>query len=439
MSLAAAPLLCSAVASAVTGGVGVASGAGSSTTATAAPGRATRYRVAPRDGVSAGRRALQAALFLPRIAANVVLWPLGEAMHLLERYDVPEFLIDLFYNDRRTFGVYPTAFVETGFGLSVGARAELRDVFGRDARLGAHAGYGGRYRQSYGADLRTGRLLGEHLEIEAGGAYEDLPDERFYGLGPDPGDELVRVQRRRVRARLELTLRPTERLGVTAAGLYIRSEVRPSEEDPMAALEAFRSEVDLFYEELRLTYDARRSAELVPEATPSEGLFLSGSLGSTQVTSGAATQYFRYSADAQYLVDVAYGTRVLVLRLYAEGVFGAEDVPTVDLPRLGGPELLRGYSRDRFRDRHALLASVEYRYPLSARFDAFLFLDAGRVFGAWSDLRPEHLRLGFGGGVQLNQTKSVIARVQVGGSKDGDVVFAFVLSPDFERSPRSER
>ncbi len=435
----ALPLLPLVLSATVTGGAGLAGGTQTATVGTAAPGAATPYRVEPDDSVSPGRRVLQGVLFVPRVASNVVLWPLGQVIYVLEKNDVPEFLVDLFYNDSRTFGVYPTAFVETGFGLNVGARAELRNVFDDNAHLGARAGYGGRFRQSYGADLDTGTLLGRHFAFVAEGAYEDLPNERFFGLGPTPGEDLIRIQRRRSLGRAGFVVRPTDRLAFTASGVYARSDVRNSVDNPGADLAAFRPQVDLFYEELRFTYDSRRPAELVPAATPSEGLYLSGTFGATQVTSDAPTQYYRYSADAQYLIDVAYGTRVLVLRVYSEGVFGAEDVPTVDLPRLGGPELLRGYRRDRFRDQNVVLGSIEYRYPLSAHFDAFLFVDGGRVFPRWSELDVDFWGLGFGGGLQVHGMDSVVARIQAGGSKDGDVVFNFVLSPDFERPPRSER
>lgn len=435
----ALPLLPLVLSATVTGSAGIAGEAQTSSVGVSAPDEVTTYRVAPDESVSVGRRALQTVLFVPRIATAAVLWPLSEAIWLLEKNEVPAFLIDLFYNDSRTFGVYPVAFVETGFGLNVGAHAELRNVFDRGSRLGARVGYGGRFRQLYQADFTTGALMSEHFSIGGVVTFEDLPNERFYGVGPTPGDDLLRIQRRRTDARLGLTVRPVDRFAFTASGLYSRSDVRNSEEDPAVSLEAFRPSLDLFYEELRFTYDSRRPGELVSPANPSEGVYLSGTLGATQVRSDPTTRYFRYSADAQYLIDVAYGTRVLVLRVYGEGVFGGEDVPTVELPRLGGPELLRGYQRDRFRDRNIVLGSVEYRYPLSGHLDAFLFVDGGRVFPRWSELDLRFWGLGFGGGVQIHGHESVIARVQVAGSKDGDVTFNFVLSPDFERPPRSER
>jgi outer membrane protein assembly factor BamA len=125
---------------------------------------------------------------------------------------------------------------------------------------------------------------------------------------------------------------------------------------------------------------------------------------------------------------------VLILRGRLEGVEGSDErIPFIDLPRLGGPTLLRGYARDRFRDRVALLASLEYRYPIWRQVSGFLFADAGRVLPDLSEagraaLAPQLLRPSGGAGLEVFQVDSVLVRGQVAGSPEG-VFFQFSLGP----------
>lgn len=397
------------------------------------------YRVPPDSGRSFGGNVLLATLFIPRLVTKIVLLPIGGIIWVLEHYKIPEFLTDLFFNDARTFGVYPTAFVETGFGLNVGLRMRLSNLFGHASKFTAGVGYGGRFRSVYGADLTTGRLISDVFRFRANARYQDLPNEFYYGLGPAPGDDEIRIQRKRADAGGGFELDVADDLEFAITGVYSHSSVRNSERDPNASLAEFRPFVDLVYEELRATFDTRRSDPLLSEATPSRGVYLSGTIGATQVLNEPTSNFYRYSTDAQWLIDLAYGSRVLVLRLYTEGVFGGEAIPIVEYPRLGGTTLLRGYRRDRFRDRTIALASAEYRYPLSGHTDAYLFVDGGRVFRDWSTFDFTHIGLGFGGGLQIHTRSAVVARIQLAGSRDGDVLFSLVLSPDFEHQPRSER
>jgi outer membrane protein assembly factor BamA len=99
-------------------------------------------------------------------------------------------------------------------------------------------------------------------------------------------------------------------------------------------------------------------------------------------------------------------------------------VPFTDLPRLGGPHQLRGYTRDRFRDRLAVLGAAEYRYPIWNELVGFLFADAGRVLAGADQVgnlvsAPERLRAGGGGGLEMHFGNRFRMRGQIAGSPDG--------------------
>src|SRR5262249_60628075 len=111
--------------------------------------------------------------------------------------------------------------------------------------------------------------------------------------------------------------------------------------------------------------------------------------------------YVRYGLDALRYFDPYRGDRVLLLRLYAEAVTGSlADIPFTDLPRLGGPQLLRGYHRDRFRDRAALMSTAEYAFPIGEQLSGYLLLDAGRLEPSFAHLSFDRMRYALGGGFQ---------------------------------------
>jgi len=101
--------------------------------------------------------------------------------------------------------------------------------------------------------------------------------------------------------------------------------------------------------------------------------------------------------------------------------------------------VLRGYASDRFRDRIAMVGSVDYSWDLAPTISASLFVDAGRVQRSLEDLETSDLRVGYGMQVDLHTSRSFLARAQIASSVDGGVFFNFGLDPVFELDGRVER
>ena len=132
----------------------------------------------------------------------------------------------------------------------------------------------------------------------------------------------------------------------------------------------------------------------------------------------------------------------MILRGYLEAVTGdLGEIPFVDLPRLGGSTFLRGYDRDRFRDKIATLYTVEYNYPMAGNLSAFIFTDAGRVYEDYDNVTDqgfEDLHVGFGGGIQGHTKNTFIMRASLASSIDGDVFFNLSFDPVFDTRSREE-
>ncbi len=119
--------------------------------------------------------------------------------------------------------------------------------------------------------------------------------------------------------------------------------------------------------------------------------------------------------DVSAYVDLYKTTRVLVLRAAVEGVFGKHrDIPFTRLPRLGGPERLRGYVPGAFRDRESALLSAEYRYPIHRIVAGALFVDSGSVAPDPSGLVSlSRWHVGGGVGLRVRTTATTIATLDL--------------------------
>ncbi|HEY8927487.1 MAG TPA: BamA/TamA family outer membrane protein [Polyangia bacterium] len=405
----------------------------------------------------------RAALVVPRLGATAVTAPVSGALTVYDRYEIREQIVDLLFNDARTFGAYPVVALETGLPVGVGARVIHRDLFGAGGGLRLAADYGGSSRHRLEGSVSSPSFAAGVLRARLAGGWLRQPNAPFYGIGDQ---DLARPDStvRDLPARAPLALATAFGQDVVHAVLgadvnlpgplfasittgYHARAFRASAADSMdlgrtdvrfdtTTLTGWGQGTKISYSELAIGWDSLATASgFVPTGAPSTGtkVVLFGGLARSVELAGGGTSvaYTRYGLDGLRYFDLYNGDRVLILRGRLEGVAGAGDrIPFTDLPRLGGPTLLRGYSRDRFRDRVTLLASAEYRYPIWKDLAGYLFVDAGRVYAALSDLgdaasRP---RVGGGGGLELFSRGQFSLRGQVAGSSEG-LFFQLALQP----------
>ena len=379
------------------------------------------------------RRAIaRGLLVLPRIAFWVVNAPIRASYWVSERYKVPARARETFFNQEGTAGVVPIAWAETDTGAGGGARFLHRDLLGRGEHLVIDAGYGGRVAPVAGLWLDSGERLGDRLRVRVDGRFEDRPRDRFFGIGnADEATEIVFHQRvaaaggmGEARIAGPLAVRLSSEVGWRA--------IDPATE-PVEAATGFGEERSRSYHQLELGLDTRdRPSRSEPPGPRATGLALSA-------FAGAATgpAHGRFGGEARAQLPLGTPQRILVLRALAEGVSGPlDEISFADLPQLGGPQLLRGYPVDRFRDRAMALTSAEYRFDLSETFGAFLFADAGRVLAEPGDLVDGGLRAGYGGGLDLRRGAHHLGRLSLASSIDGGFFVSAVLDPMGEPEER---
>lgn len=417
-------------------------------------------RVDERDrGDSVPRLVARGVLFVPRVMIQTLLAPVEGGVYLYDRYQIPARLHRLMWNDANTIGLLPTVHLESGFGLNAGGHLVLRDLLDRGVEFDLRGNAGGRFSQRYAASVYSGRLFGDTFAIGSMAEYERRPRDRFYGIGNT--DELamqpsaqspigggVSSKFRHDVARV--TAVADARLGhgvlVRTAGALADHELAGTGTadsistaymtDQLAGFPGYRTA----YGEIEVRWDTRRTADPNEAASNySTGGLLSAFAG--RVHGLARTQdFWRYGGDAQRFLWLAQGPRVLLARLHAEGVTGDVDqMPFDELPGLGGKDLLRGYVGDRFRDRLAVVGSLEYRWDLAKLTSASVFADAGRVYRSPGDLELDGLRVGYGVSLEAHTDSSFVARVSLSSSIDGGMFIDFSLDPVFAVAGRVQR
>ena len=120
-------------------------------------------------------------------------------------------------------------------------------------------------------------------------------------------------------------------------------------------------------------------------------------------------------------IPILRETWVLSLRGRLESVYNQNaQVPYFLLPWLGSGSTLRGYGTGRFRDRHSLLMTGEWRWiPNRFALDMALFADAGTVAPRFKDLSFGDLKYDYGIGVRLHGPAVTALRFDVAHGSEG--------------------
>jgi len=95
-------------------------------------------------------------------------------------------------------------------------------------------------------------------------------------------------------------------------------------------------------------------------------------------------------------------------------------VPYFLMPALGSSHNLRGYGSWRFRDRHSILTSGEFRFiPSRLALDLAVFYDAGKVASRREDLSLTHLSHDVGVGLRFHSPVATPVRIELARGSEG--------------------
>ncbi len=144
----------------------------------------------------------------------------------------------------------------------------------------------------------------------------------------------------------------------------------------------------------------------------------------------APFSFRRVDGVAQQLLPIMHGNIVFDLsaRVSSTSPDSGDEVPFFLMPELGGSTQLRGFANYRFRDRHAMLLTAQYRWYVQEYLDGVLFYEAGKVEPSFGDLDFNNLEKSYGIGFHFHTPRTTLLRLDLARSREG-FRFIFGFSP----------
>ncbi|HEX5063554.1 MAG TPA: BamA/TamA family outer membrane protein [Kofleriaceae bacterium] len=413
----------------------------------------------PSDGDSAGRKVARTLLYIPRGIVALLLLPARGAILANDKWAIVPTARRWLFNDDMTIGVYPLLFFESTQGVMLGAQFVAELTPNDYIKLFAGAGTASRLRTSATYQM-TNRLDGR-LDSQFDVEYDVRGQSRFYGFGNadqvdfepvmpvDPFDEPVAFvsyyKDKLARASAVGNVEVLRDFYVDGGASVARRDREDSSKGPPiqdvympSSLIAF-DHYNALYTEGQLRYDSRGpTSQWQPQMLWSAGTLAAVYGGITALDTGR--NFFRYGFDLQQIFPIGGNPRVLSARVHGEAITAENnEVPFNEVPSLGGRQWLRGYATDRFRDKIALAGSLEYQWDLARWLYASVYADVGHVYPAWDDVTLAGMRCGYGFSLEVQTHTSLVGRLSVSSSIDGDVWFNLYLDPVSAIEPRVRR
>jgi hypothetical protein len=263
----------------------------------------------------------------------------------------------------------------------------------------------------------------------------DAPEVSYFGLGPDTvSDVKTNFGAEQGFAGLTLAFRPSTwfRIGGDVAYEDFKTKEGagsdPSIEtifDPITAPGLGSSPTDI-----------HSQAEAAIDWRPSAGYARSGGFyGLTFHDYTDLDDTFSFSRlDGEIIqhLPILRENWVISLRGRVQTTLDDNDiVPYYMMPYLGSGTTLRAYTTGRFRDRHSLLTSAEFRWiPNRIGLDMAILYDAGKVADRLEDLDFNDLATNWGIGARFHGPSTTILRIEGAKSSEG-WKFVFATSAAF--------
>jgi hypothetical protein len=136
----------------------------------------------------------------------------------------------------------------------------------------------------------------------------------------------------------------------------------------------------------------------------------------------------RIDGIARQMIPILHGNWVIDLSVRASttDVDAGQEVPFFLMPDLGGSTELRGFSNYRFRDRHSIIGTAEYRWYVQEYVEMAIFYDAGKVVARRADLDFTGLKSDVGIGLRFHTPGATVLRFEAARSNEGlRLIFGF--------------
>ncbi len=165
--------------------------------------------------------------------------------------------------------------------------------------------------------------------------------------------------------------------------------------------------------------------------SPLRGGFYQFNTNFTSKTLGSTHSFNTYFLDARKYLNLG-NNKILALQVYSRLTFG--DSPFQAKAYYGGADVARGYFKGRYIDDHLYVVQMEYRQPISRRWELAAFALTGNVghnesgHGLFNDFKTS-----FGAGPRffLYKNKRTLLRLDIGVNREGESGIYFGVNEAF--------
>jgi hypothetical protein len=275
------------------------------------------------------------------------------------------------------------------------------------------------------------RALGRRGVLSVVGGWREATEVGFYGTGTETSqDDRANYSFSQPYASVSLRVLPARKWLVLGGGLEVSEWVQDSGSGTVPSVDEVYTPEDLpglgsspLYLQSFGTvgFDSRAAADYARSG---------GYYGVTFRNYGDDDEAYGFSQveyTAIHHIPILRDAWVLSLRgeVTTTGTKEGQVIPFYMLPSLGGGSTLRGFASWRFRDRHSLLLSADWRVLANHFMDVAAFYDAGKVVSSTSDLDLTGLRSDYGLGFRLHGPIATPLRIDVAKSNEGlQIVFS---------------
>ncbi len=312
-----------------------------------------------------------------------------------------------------------------GAGMRLGAKYVTHA--GDRTSITARGAYSVKQYKSFAVEVASPGHLSGRLDLALDAAWRDSPQMPFYGLGNEaPESNRTHLLLHEGWGAAGARLRPTPWRAFSLAAEARRTDYEigrgrggaPTAESRFTPLEAPGLGLNPTY--------WRYAGEMAVDTRPTPGYSRRGTLlrGTYSVfddRESSRLDFDRVDLEVTELIPILRGNWVVALHGQAASTMteAGSEVPFFLQPYLGSGSTLRGYGSFRFRDRHALLLSGEFRWTPNEALDMAIFYDAGKVAPRRRDLDLTGLHTDVGIGARFHADTFTALRIDVAKGSEG--------------------
>jgi len=320
--------------------------------------------------------------------------------------------------------------LSTGSGFGFGVQFDRLGMIRNQMDFSFVAAGSLREYQLYQTKIDLPRLAGEHIFASATATHRAMPQEDYFGLGPDSSkknrsDYLYEDTAYGVSGGVH----PVRWLRAGATLDWLQLNVGRGTDPRFTSTElvfndqdtpGLDRQPDFLKSQWWAAIDNRDSA-----GNPRSGGYYAAAYTTYDDRSFDQFGFRRFQVELQQYVPFNAGHRVIAFRFRSafDDPKEGQRVPFYLQQTLGGSNDLRGFREFRFRDKNQVVSNLEYRWEAFSGLDMALFGDAGKVFGSRDEFNLKNLETSYGLGFRFNTAKSVFWRFDIARSREGTRAF----------------